>query len=167
MGGTDGWALAKQTSDNLLAGVARLKEVAGLAREAGRPDLAGTIEGAAARFDGAAGLATDLKTLIEVKERIDLVQRLLRTTAAVAAVDLRDPGAAGAFDAWFAALGETGEAIADAGGMWGEALKPFATFIRLFGETNLFTFVRESYATPHGTRDPNSGNARAWQDAME
>lgn len=163
----DGWDLAKQTADNLAAAQEKLAELAGYARDAGLTDVAARVSGAAEKLAAPAGLATDLTNLMGQAEKVALVQRLLATTSAVMEVDLRAPEAAGAFDAWFATLGEVGEEIADQGGMWGAALKPFASFVKLFGENNLFAFVKKSYGTMHGTRDPDSPYSRVMRENDE
>jgi hypothetical protein len=96
------------------------------------------------------GPAEELTGLIEMGENVALVKRLYDTTSAVMAVDMRDPEAAASFDAWFAAMGETGELA---------VLQPFATFIKMLGEANFFVRVRDDMQM-HGTRGANGAALR-------
>lgn len=150
----DSWALARQTAENLSSAQGKLGELAGRARFLGLSEVAARLEGAAETLAAPAGLATDLTDLMQQAEKVAAVKRLLETTAAVISVDLADPQAAAVFDAWFAVVGAVGEEIADRGGMWGALLKPFASFIKMFGECQLFTQVRDNLRL-HGTGREN------------
>ena len=83
------------------------------------------------------------------------------------AYTLRSPEAPNTFDRWCATLGAAGEELVDRGGLWGPALKPFATFVKLVGETGLFSFVRDNYGTAHGLRNPQSETARVPRELDE
>ncbi len=163
----DALALAKQTASNLSSAQEKLGELAGHAREHGLSDAAVRLDEAAKKLATPSGLADELTGLMEDAEKIALVEQLLATTLAVVEVDLRSPEAAGTFDRWCATLGAVGEELADRGGLWGPVLKPFATFVKLFGETRLFTFVRDNYGTAHGLRNPQSETARVLRELDE
>lgn len=150
----DGRALAKQTAENVQQAHQKLGQMAEAARLAGLDEVAARLDGAAARLSDTAGLAEEFSGIVEKGENLALLKRLYDTTRAVIAVDLRGPDAAATFDAWFAAMGETGEILAEKGGPWGAILKPYATFIKMLGEVDFFQQIKKAFDM-HGSRGVN------------
>lgn len=159
----DGWALAKQTADNLTLVGKRLDEASELAAGMGHGDFAAELATASASLYESELIAGGVLKVVEANANVEAVERLCHASLAAYECDLSDESAAAVFDEFFAAAGAMGEIVADYSGPVGAILKPLAGFVKLFGEYNLCAAVEQNMRM-HGWDGENGDAVRQAQE---
>ncbi len=155
----DGWALAKQTADNLKCVTKRLDEASKVASYEGLDDLVAELETAKANFYETDLIAGAVLKVVQANTAVDAVERLCHASIAVYEGELSDSDAAEVYDEFFAASGAMGEIVADYSGPVGTMLTPMATLAKMFGEYRIFEAVQRNMEM-HGAGGPNGDAIR-------